>query len=208
MKKFLKVLCVIALSLVLCGVVSLAVCYIAIPERTKCAIDIVIGYLNTPLGIAGGTTITLGLVVGIIIKYVIKVGKDNIKEDLEKVKGFNAETVVNAKKYYTQIKQKEEEIKQLILGYQGEIDELTQFALEICKTSPNAKIKALGLEFENKANELKDNIKNEINDIGLDYNKYIENKDKVEKLQDQIKELTEKFERLVENNGEQERVND
>ena len=69
MKKFIKVLCCVVLSLVILGGIALAFCYMVIPQETKCAMDIVIGYLNTPIGIAGGSTITLGIVLFILLRY-------------------------------------------------------------------------------------------------------------------------------------------
>ena len=111
-------------SLILGGFVAYSLCLIIIPERTRVATDIVVDYLNKPLFIGCGCTVTVGLVLGIIIKYVLKATKINIKEDLEETKKFNAEVVVNAQKYYEQANQKEEEIKEICSHYEEEIVEL------------------------------------------------------------------------------------
>ena len=77
MKKALKIS---AYSLIVCGIVALAICYIVIPERTKEAMDIVIGYVNRPLGIVCGTTITVGLVAYVIFKLVMSAHRKTLEE--------------------------------------------------------------------------------------------------------------------------------
>ena len=77
MKKFVKWF---TFWLIVCGGIALAICYMAIPNETKSAIDIVIGYLNTPLGIAGGTTITIGMVSYFVISHIFKLNRDKAKE--------------------------------------------------------------------------------------------------------------------------------
>ena len=79
MKKALKISTYI---LIVCGIVALGLCYIIIPDRTKSAIDIVVEYLNKPLGIAFGSTITLGLVLGIVLKLLWNAHRDSVKKDI------------------------------------------------------------------------------------------------------------------------------
>ena len=67
MKKALKIS---TYCLLVSGIIAIGLCYIIIPERTKSAFDIVVEYLNRPLGVAFGTTITLGLVIGVVLKLV------------------------------------------------------------------------------------------------------------------------------------------
>lgn len=83
MKKFIKWF---LFWLVVCGGLALAICYIVIPEQTKNAIDVVVGYLNTPLGIIGGTSITLGLVLLVVLKAIVNYRKIKYKEALDEHK--------------------------------------------------------------------------------------------------------------------------
>lgn len=83
MKKFIKWF---LFWLVVCGGLALAICYMVIPQQTNSAIDIVIGYLNTPLGIVGGSTITLGMVVYIVVSNLLKLNRDKAKQDFEECK--------------------------------------------------------------------------------------------------------------------------
>lgn len=193
-------------GLILGGIVALSLCYIIIPDRTKSAIDIVVGYLNTPLGIAGGSTITIGLVLGLIVKYVLKATNNSIKEELQEVKDFNAEVVVKAKEYYELSLQKEEEIKEVYSTYEDSFIELKTSVLEICQTSPNKKIQEIGQKLENSLTKLDEESQKVQAQIQQDFATYINEKSKVQELQDKINELTEKLERLVENNEENERI--
>ena len=77
MKKALKIS---TYCLLVSIIVAIGLCYIIIPERTKWAFDIVVDYLNKPLGVAFGTTITLGLVIGVVLKLVWDRHKDSIKQ--------------------------------------------------------------------------------------------------------------------------------
>ena len=68
------------------GGLALAICYMVIPEQTKSAVDIVVGYLNTPLGIVGGTTITIGMVAYIVVSNLLKLYREKAKQDFEECK--------------------------------------------------------------------------------------------------------------------------
>lgn len=111
MKKFIKWFLVITMIL---GCIALAICYIVIPERTKAAADVVVGYMNTPLFIAGGSTITLGVVVGAIIKSIYDRYKDNVKDELNNIKlDFEAKKKEIEDKYNKEKEEFKNEIKEL-----------------------------------------------------------------------------------------------
>ena len=198
MKKAFKY---IALSTLLCGLVALAVCYIAIPDRTKSAVDIVVDYLNKPLFIACGYTITLGIVAFIIIKYAFKVSRNKIKEQLAEVKKHNTDSVAKAKEYYEKGVQQKEEIKELIASYDSKLGALTEQLIKVCETSPNVKIKAIAEEIKSKQQQLEEQKQEILSHIDTDLTEYIGGKSKVEELEDKIKELTEKLEKVVEEYG-------
>ena len=138
MKKFVKWF---TFWLIVCGGISLAICYMVIPNETKSAIDIVVGYLNTPLGIAGGTTITLGMVAYFVVSHIFKLNRDRVKEQ-----------------YYScvqELEQKKKEINDLLKDYEKELKEYDQKIsdyldyisgveskiIEIVQIIPNKKVK-------------------------------------------------------------------
>lgn len=179
MKKALKIS---LYCFVLSCIIALALCYIIIPERTKSAIDVVIEYLNTPLGIVGGTTITLGLVAYIIFKIIVLKRKTSVKEDIERFSKLVATKSQELKEKELELKTKEKEINVLLSNFVERIDTLSETIVHVCETSPNAKIKAIAYELKSKEFEIKQDLSTK---QGL-----------VEKYSD--KELTEIIDRLVE----------
>ena len=196
MKKFIKWF---LFSLFVCGSLALAICYMVIPERTKSAFDIVVEYLNRPLGVAFGTTITLGLVIGVVLKLVWDRHKDSIKQDISDYKQFIAQEKDKLEKSKLELESKENDIKALLSNYSTRIDNLTELIVKVCETSPNAKIKAIGVEIKTSQNEIKHDLE--------------QKQELIEKYSD--KELTEIFnkladlEKVVKTYGERkERTND
>lgn len=179
MKKALKISTYI---LIVCGIIALALCYIIIPERTKSAIDIVVEYLNKPLGIVFGSTITLGLVLGIVLKLLWNAHKDSIKKDITDYKALIEQEKNKLALAKNELESKENDIKALLSNYSTRIDNLTELLIKVCYTSPNAKIKALGNDIYNTQNEIKHDLERK--------------QELVEKYSD--KELTEIFDKLAE----------
>ena len=138
MKKFVKWF---TFWLIVCGGIALAICYMAIPNETKSAIDIVIGYLNTPLGIAGGTTITIGMVSYFVISHIFKLNRDKAKEQFDSC--------------VQELEQKKKEINDLLKYYEKELKEydkkisdyldyisgVESKIIEIVQIIPNKKVK-------------------------------------------------------------------
>ena len=205
MKKFIKWF---IFWLLVLGGMALAICYVAIPQETKSAMDIVIGYLNTPLGIAGGTTITIGLVVGVIIKVVYDRYRDNIHEDLIKAQEFASSEKEKAEQYKETLVEYKEQVTEMLNGYSQRIDYLTSQIIEVCETSPNAKVKALGEKIKNGSSELKTEIKDNLEKLNNDFVSAMNEKVKLEELENKINSLTEQLERLVNDNGREETTND
>lgn len=193
MKKALKIS---TYCLIVSCIIALALCYIIIPERTKWAIDIVVQYLNTPIGIGAGTSITLGAVVFFIVKYAIStnVGK--------KIKDFNS-TIAEKEQLLKQDKVKlelqKEEIETYIKSYKEQIDTYYETLLKVCETIPNAKVKAIASELKGTKETLDTKVSEQLANVK-------EFSDKQEKtLEERLAEL----EKVVNSYGErEERVND
>ena len=200
MKKFVKWF---LFWLVVLGGIALAICYIVIPEQTKSAADIVVGYLNTPIGIAGGTTITLGLVVGVILKLVYDRYKDSVRKDFTEAKHYAETQKEQAKGYYDLAIQEREQIRDILISYDKRIDDLLEKVCEVCETSPNAKVKALANTIRENGSSLKEELKDTLVEQDNLLASSIGEKSKVEKLEEQIKTLTIALERLEEKYGKE-----
>lgn len=195
MKKALKISLI---SLLFACVISLALCYIIIPERTKSAMDIVVEYLNKPLGIAFGTTITLGLVIGVVLKLVWDRHRDSIKSDIYSYKAQIESEKSKLEKAKSELTLKESEIKAYLSTYIEHIDKLTELVVKVCETSPNAKIKAIAKEVLKTETELKEELETKKEIIS----KYSD---------DQVSALLKEFEELkkkVESYEREETIND
>ena len=197
MKKALKIS---SYLLIIACAISLALCFIIIPERTRYAMDIVIEWLNKPLGIVCGTTITLGLVVTIIVKLVYDRHKEKLASEYEKTIAVVKQKEDKAKEYYELGKQKEQQALQMLESYSTRIDELENELVKVCETMPNAKIKALGEEIKSKGVELKqelvETLKN--NDFVSSTKERISTEtllDKFNELADKVNALESKYER-------------
>lgn len=200
MKKFVKWF---LFWLVVLGGIALAICYIVIPEQTKSAADIVIGYLNTPLGIAGGTTITLGLVVGVILKLVYDRYKDSVRKDFTEAKYYAETQKEQAKGYYELAVQEREQIRDILNSYDKRIDDLLEKVCQVCETSPNAKVKALANTIRENGSSLKEELKDTLVEQDNLLADSIGAKSRIEKLEEQIGTLTKALERLEEKYGKE-----
>lgn len=137
MKKFVKWF---LFWLVVLGGLALAICYMVIPNETKSAIDIVIGYANTPLGIVGGTTITLGMVAYFVVSHLLKLNRDKAKQDFNECK---QELEQKKQELDNQIK----EIKELLSQFESSTNDKVKELFELCddnkdilKLIPNKKV--------------------------------------------------------------------
>ena len=146
MKKFLKVMFGIILVLLILGAIALAICYITIPDRTKQAVDIVIGYTDKPLFIVGGSTITIGAVVFVLIRYASKVFVDNYKKQLEDYGKGVDDKLLKAQQYRDSAKELYENTTIILQGFSSQIEKVQNDLITLCETSPNAKIKALAMK--------------------------------------------------------------
>ena len=137
MKKFLKIFIPVVL---ICGSLALAICFMAIPERTKIAMDIVIGWLNTPLGIVGGTTLTLGMVALIIGKYIIELHRKKLSIDYNNFRLDVNDYLVEVEDRLQEAENKFNKIKEEIAKLKEEYELNINSNIEILKLIPNKKV--------------------------------------------------------------------
>lgn len=162
MKKALKIS---LWSILGAGFIALIICYCVITEQTRLAADKLVEYLNTPLGIAGGSTITIGVVLFLLIKYALKLNKDKIRDLVEEGKNFVQDKESSAKEYLELAEKKQEETKVIITNYEERFELLLNELVVVCETMPNAKIKALGEEIKGKYAETKEALKTELDNV-------------------------------------------
>lgn len=187
MKKALKIT---AIVLLLGGLIALGICYYVMPIKTTMAFDKLIALLNTPVGIIGGTTITLGLVGAIVLKVVLDLHRSGIKHDLNEIKKLKEEKAEEAKHYYELALKEKEEVKTIITSNKEQIDFLVAKIVKICETTPNAKVQALAKDVLDGYNDGQKQLEIELHKIDSDLSKYIE--DKVD-----TKELISKYNDLL-----------
>jgi len=209
MSKFSKIAKITLSCLILGCFFSLALCYMIIPERTKLAMDVVVGYLNTPLGIAGGTLTIGGVISYVLIKYGVIAQKTKIKEMLNQAKSYVENAKSQAKDYEQKGLEYLDKAQVVLKGYESELNTYYDYLLQVCETSPNAKIKALGEKIKERKGELdkefteKQELVNEI---------YSQSKESATEkyllLESKYNELLERVERLVEQYGEREETID
>lgn len=200
MKKAFKI---ITYCLLVSIIVSIGLCYIIIPERTKSAFDVVVEYLNKPLGVACGVTITVGLVFFVIVKLVYDRHKDSVRKDYENARSYAEQQKDKANGYYEKALKVNEETKALLGGYRGELESLKDLLVKVCNTSPNAKIKALGHDIQNTYEYKKQETLAQVEKCETDIGNFVKEKTNISALEQQVKDLKEKLERLVEQYGKE-----
>lgn len=196
MKKALKISIYL---LIVCGIIALALCYIIIPERTKEAMDIVIGYLNKPLGIVCGTTITLGLVAFVIFKLVMSAHKKSLEQKWNESVLSCEKVKEEAKAYYESALKEKEQVQEMLSAYQEQQDLQKQYVITLCNTIPNKKVNELALEFSEKATIRKEELKDKLESIENNYVGAMEEKTTLKDLLAQVD-----IRKLVEDYGKRE----
>ena len=195
MKKALKIS---LYCFVLSCIIALALCYIIIPERTKEAMDIVFGYLNTPIGIVGGTTITSGLVAYVIFKLISAYKIKAITDSYNSAKLSCEKEKEQAKAYYEQALKEKEQVQEMLNAYDERLNTQANAIVVVCNTIPNKKVNELASEFESKSIEQKQELQERLEKIDNDYASVVKDKLSLESLKTQFEELR----KLVESYGE------
>ena len=199
MKKVLKI---VALVLLLGGLIALGVCYYVMPIKTTLAFEKLIELLNTPVGIVGGTTITLGLVGGIIFKVVLDAHRNSIRADIRSIKQYKEEKTEEAKHYYELALKEKEEVKTIISSNKEQIDFLVAEIAKICETIPNAKVKSLAEEIKNGYFGGQERLNEQLQKIDASVEDYVKEQVDSKELLEKYNELLELVRKLEEKYGE------
>lgn len=202
MSKFKKVLLSVLLGVILCGGLALSICYIVIPQETKSAIDIVVSYLNTPIGLGCGCSITIGVILYVVGKALYHYFAKDIKSGLESAKAFASSKEQQAKDYLESANKTKEETKQVIAEFNDKLEVYKAQFKSLCDTIPNAKVKALGQEFSGKCEEVEKHCEEQLSSLEYNYNEIKEKG--VSKYDTLIKDLTERLAKVEEKYEERE----
>ena len=122
------------------GGLALAICYMVIPEQTKSAVDIVVGYLNTPLGIVGGTTITIGMVAYIVVSNLLKLNRDKAKQDFEECKKELEDKKQEFSEHIERIALEQKKLYECLKELEKANVDFDQFTIDTLKLIPNKKV--------------------------------------------------------------------
>ena len=194
----------ITLCAILFGcLVSLLVCLLVIPERTKEFMDVVIDYMNRPLPIVG-----VSLIVFLLFIYKLfsltSFGKKAINEAKQEVvkitNKFNALSKENEKLKEEQVEY-ENKLNIVVGGIDTRVDFLLEELKKVAETIPNAKVNALVSEIESGYSQKKEQTQ----DYVLGAKKYSE-KD-IDELENKVNEITIMLKKVLDDE-EEEKPND
>lgn len=137
MKKVLK----IVLPILLVGLfISITVCYSLYPEQTRNFAESLKEFASQPIPIAGFSTLTVGGLIFLIVRYIISKSKYG-KAQIQEIKN----ELANAKQEYEIEKAKALAIQKL---YREEAIQYRQDLVEVCKLIPNKKVNEFGNQIE------------------------------------------------------------
>lgn len=190
-----------AYILVLGGLLAYLVCALSAPEFTKHATDVVIGWLNTPVGIAGISTTIGGIISYVIVNFVIKntkFGRKELDNNKKEFEDFKEDTINEMNKFTEIVNKNESNYKSFTSDCDNRITILSeQFTnlydntMKALKTIPNKKVQAMVNEYEAKF----DTVKQEIIDKTVNKNAYVDAK--IKELENNYKKFIEKMEIML-----------
>lgn len=167
MEKFKKIFNVVLITLITLCCIGAIVSYCIIPDNTKLFFDGIREFINQPLPIAIGSITTLGGILWVIISK-IGFGSRELKKIRENVEGFKTscgDYKEEAQKYYELAKVEKQEIKTILTNYDSKLDNLENELIKVCETIPNAKVKALAEEIKATHLKLKEELKEDLDNI-------------------------------------------
>lgn len=202
MEKFKKVLKVVIITLITIGLIGAVISYCIIPDKTKLFFDGIREFINQPLPIAVGSTITIGGVVWFIISK-IGFGSGELKKIRENVEGFKVtcnDYKSQAHEYYELAKVEKSEIKTILTNYDSKIENLENELVKVCETIPNAKVQALAQEIIATHSALKVELNDKLDNI----DEYIEETTTKFDYESAYNELLDRLTKLEKDYGERE----
>lgn len=139
MKKFMKVVKIILICLAIALGIAYTVLYIVNPEQAKSILDTIMDYANRPLPIIGGSLGLFGYILFKLFSMTIY-GKRNVLAAKDEYKDESSKLKSEYETYKKELSDTVSGIKEVIC--------------DICKTSPNKKIKAIGSSYAEKNKEV------------------------------------------------------
>ena len=188
MKKFVKAIKIILLSLLVLALGGYLVLYIVNPELAKQILDTLVEYLNKPLPIIGVSVTVVAVLVWKIFSSTIY-GKKKIAEMKAEYEHEKAEL----KKDYEENKNK---CVAVIGYYQKENDVVFESLKKVCEVSANKKVKEIGANLSNEVGAIREELRSKFESISSsDAEVLVESKEQIiESIIESVKkELVEKY---------------
>ena len=139
MKKFIKWF--LFSLFVACGL-ALGLGYIFAGDQTKAVVDTIVEYLNTPLGIIGGTSVTIGTIAYFVISHIFNLNRQKVQENYQKLVEEYKDKIAEYENAYNQLKDKERDIVEHINKVEMAQYQNTKNMQEILKLIPNKKVQS------------------------------------------------------------------
>lgn len=185
MSKFMKIIKIILITLLVIVLGSYVVLYVVNNELAKQIMATVIDYANRPLPIVG---VSLLVIAGLIWKIFQATGYG--KRAIAKIK---AEYEKEKEETRQEHLQKKAEYSAILSTFDCEIDLILEAVNEICRVTPNQKVKAIGERVKTETAVIKTGLKAKIDNI-VDSNTetLIRSKEEI------VKEVMEMLEKALE----------
>lgn len=173
-------------GLALAAIATVVVCYSVFPTETKQAINKIMQYANTPIGIAGFSTTVGGALIFVVSRYILGNTKYGRRE-LDSIKGDVADFKQDLRGSVEEYKQKFDELKTNLEGQAEDLRSETEGKISILyneftdlrgtllgslKAFPNKHIQELVAQYESKFKEREA----EIIEKSLNTNEFIDKK--------------------------------
>lgn len=160
--------------------------------------DVVIEYLNKPLGIVCGTTITVGLVAFVIFRLVMSAHRKSLEEKYNSAVLSCEKEKEQAKAYYESALKEKEQVQEMLSAYDDRLNAQQNQILLVCQTIPNKKVNELANKYAEQSETQKQEIKEKLEKVNNDFVGAMEEKTTLKDVIAQFEELR----KLVKEYGE------